>query len=68
MPRLLFLQNFGGGEGTCNSNVSIGTDYILNSAFRVPRRIMEVTVYWDIYPKTSIQVHLYGAYESIQGC
>jgi hypothetical protein len=27
-----FLHN-GGGEGTCSSNVSIGTDYILNLGF-----------------------------------
>ena len=59
--------NCGGGEGTCISNVSIGTDYILNS-FPSPPAYYESYNVWDIYPKTSILVHLYGTYESIQGC
>ena len=43
------LLQFGGGEGTCASNVSIGTDYILNSAVsRVPRRVIGIN-----YPEPS---------------
>lgn len=30
------FYSFGGGEGTCSSNVSIGTDYIMNLVLLSP--------------------------------
>ncbi len=67
---------FGGGEGTCASNVSIGTDYILNSASRVPRRVMGIDYPEPSAPLLPILVdHRTGhsseckdPYKSIQGC